>query len=284
MALLLGNEKRRWKRITDELAAVQEKFGAGPLGLRRTVLGLPPGTVEVNADSLVEREPITVVLSDKGWMRAVRGHVAGAELKFKEGDALRLLIPCQTTDRLCLLVSNGRTHTLRAGDLPRGRGDGQPIRVLAEMGNEDVVVSLFVWQAGLRYLMAGTDGRGFVVAAKDLLAEKRTGKQVLNVRPGESALLCEPAAGDHVAVIGTNRKLLVFPLEQVPELGRGSGVVLQRHKDGKLADAKVFRMADGLTWRLGEKTRTEPMKDWLGDRGQAGRLPPNGFPRSGRFG
>ena len=283
MALLLGDEKRRWKRIADELAVVQAKFGAGPLGLRRTVLGLPPGAVEVDADSLVEREPITVVLSDKGWLRAVRGHVAGAELKFKEGDALRMLIPCQTTDRLCLLVSNGRTHTLRAGDLPRGRGDGQPIRVLAEMGNDDAVVSLFVWQAGLRYLVAGTDGRGFVVTATDLLAEKRTGKQVLNVRPGESALLCVPAAGDHVAVIGTNRKLLVFPLEQVPELGRGAGVMLQKHKEGKLADAKVFRLADGLTWPWGVKTRTEPMQAWLGDRGQAGRLPPNGFPRPARF-
>ena len=283
MALLLGDEKRRWKRIADELAVVQAQFGAGPLGLRRTVLGLPPGAVEVDADSLVEREPITVVLSDKGWLRAVRGHVAGAELKFKEGDALRMLIPCQTTDRLCLLVSNGRTHTLRAGDLPRGRGDGQPIRVLAEMGNDDAVVSLFVWQAGLRYLVAGTDGRGFVVAATDLLAEKRTGKQVLNVRPGESALLCVPAAGDHVAVIGTNRKLLVFPLEQVPELGRGAGVILQKHKEGKLADAKVFRLADGLTWPWGVKTRTEPMQAWLGDRGQAGRLPPNGFPRPARF-
>jgi len=282
---LLKDEKRRWRKIEDELAAVRDKFGGGALGARRTVLGEVPLAVEVNADSLIEREPITVVLSDKGWIRAVKGHVAeGTELKFKEGDKLRLLVPCQTTDRLCLFASNGRAHTLRAGDLPRGRGDGQAIRVLAELGNDDDVAALFVWQDGLRYLVASSASRGFIVAAADLIAEKRTGKQVLNVRPDETALLCIPAQGDHVAVVGTNRKLLVFPLHEVPELSRGSGVLLQKHREGKLADAKVFRMADGLTWRLGEKTRTETaLRDWMGSRGQAGRMPPNGFPKTGRF-
>jgi len=282
---LLKNEGLRWRRIEDELAAVRDKFGQGALGARRTVLGQVPLAIEVNADSLIEREPITVVLSDKGWIRAVKGHVAeGTELKFKEGDKLRLLVPCQTTDRLCLFASNGRAHTLRAGDLPRGRGDGQAIRVLAELGNDDDVAALFVWRDGLRYLVASSASRGFVVAAADLLAEKRTGKQVLNVKPDETALLCTPAEGDHVAVIGTNRKLLVFPLAEVPELSRGSGVLLQKHRDGKLADAKVFRLADGLTWRLGEKTRTETgLRDWTGARGQAGRMPPNGFPKTGKF-
>jgi len=282
---LLKNEGLRWRRIEDELAAVRDKFGQGALGARRTVLGQVPLAIEVNADSLIEREPITVVLSDKGWIRAVKGHVAeGTELKFKEGDKLRFLVPCQTTDRLCLFASNGRAHTLRAGDLPRGRGDGQAIRVLAELGNDDDVAALFVWRDGLRYLVASSASRGFVVAAADLLAEKRTGKQVLNVKPDETALLCTPAEGDHVAVIGTNRKLLVFPLAEVPELSRGSGVLLQKHRDGKLADAKVFRLADGLTWRLGEKTRTETgLRDWTGARGQAGRMPPNGFPKTGKF-
>jgi len=282
---LLKDESRRWRKIEDELVAVRDKFGGGALGARRTVLGEVPLAIEVNADSLIEREPITVVLSDKGWIRAVKGHVAeGTELKFKEGDKLRLLVPCQTTDRLCLFASNGRAHTLRAGDLPRGRGDGQAIRVLAELGNDDDVAALFVWQDGLRYLVASSASRGFVVGAADLLAEKRTGKQVLNVKPDETALLCIPTQGDHVAVVGTNRKLLVFPLHEVPELSRGSGVLLQKHREGKLADAKVFRMADGLTWRLGEKTRTETgLRDWTGSRGQAGRMPPNGFPKTGRF-
>ncbi len=281
---LLKDAARRWRKIEGELAEVRDKFGDGALGARRTVLGQVPLAVDVSADSLIEREPITVVLSDKGWIRAVKGHLAeGAELKFKEGDKLRLLVPCQTTDRLCLFAGNGRAYTLRAGDLPRGRGDGQPIRVLAELGDDDVA-ALFVWREGLRYLVASSASRGFVVPAADLLAEKRTGKQVLNVKPPEAALLCIPADGDHVAVIGTNRKLLVFPLHEVPELSRGSGVLLQKHRDGKLADAKVFRLAEGLTWRLGEKTRTEAgLRDWTGARGQAGRMPPNGFPKTGRF-
>ncbi len=281
---LLKDAARRWRKIEGELAAVRDKFGDGALGARRTVLGQVPLAVDVSADSLIEREPITVVLSDKGWIRAVKGHLAeGAELKFKEGDKLRLLVPCQTTDRLCLFAGNGRAYTLRAGDLPRGRGDGQPIRVLAELGDDDVA-ALFVWRERLRYLVASSASRGFIVPAADLLAEKRTGKQVLNVKPPETALLCIPAEGDHVAVIGTNRKLLVFPLNEVPELSRGSGVLLQKHRDGNLADAKVFRLADGLTWRLGEKTRTEAgLQDWTGARGQAGRMPPNGFPKTGRF-
>ena len=282
---LLRDESVRWAKIESELVQTREKFGSGPLGDRRTTIGAPPDPVDINADHLIEREPITVILSQKGWIRAARGHLAdGNDLKFKEGDALRMLVPCQTTDRLCLLGSTGRAHTLRAGDLPRGRGDGQPIRIVAEMGNDDDVVTLFVWQDGRRYLLASDTARGFLALSADLLAEKRTGKQVLNLKPGEHALICLPVEGDHVAIIGTNRKLLVFPLDQLPELSRGAGVQLQRYRDGVLADAKTFTLADGLTWRLGDKTRTETdLRPWLGDRGQAGKLPPNGFPRSGRF-
>ncbi len=285
LEVLLSDERRRWKAIAAELAAVREQFGAGSLGARRTVLGEVPAAVLVDEDSLVEREPITVVLSAKGWIRAVRGHLAdGADLKFKDGDKLRLLVPCQTTGRLCLVGTGGRAHILRAGELQRGRGDGQAIRVLAEMGNDDDVAALFVWTSGLRYLVASSAGRGLVVPASDLLAEKRTGKQVLNLRPGETVRLCIPAVGDHVAVVGTNRKLLVFPLASVPELSRGSGVMLQRYSEGGLADAKVFRLVDGLTWQLGEKTRTQTdLAGWLGERGHAGRVPPNGFPKTGRF-
>ncbi len=282
---LLADETLRWAKIEAELVETREKFGTGPLGDRRTTIGAAPPPMDINADHLVEREPITVILSDKGWIRAVRTHLAdGAELKFKEGDALRLLVRCQTTDRLCLLGSNGRAHTLRAGDLPRGRGDGQPIRLVAEMGNDDEVVTLFVWQDGGQYLIASDSGRGFLVAAADLIAEKRTGKQVLNLKPGERAFLCIPADGDHAALIGTNRKLLVVSLADLPVLSRGAGVQLQRYRDGTLADAKTFRLADGLSWRLGDKTRTETdLRPWLGTRGGAGKLPPNGFPRTGRF-
>ena len=285
LSSLLRTEALRWNRIVEELEATRAKFGAGPLGLRRTVLGDVPAAVEVNADHLIEREPITVVLSEKGWIRAVRGQaVDPGELKFKEGDTLTMLVPCQTTDRLCLIASGGRVHTLRAGDLPRGRGDGQAIRLVAEMAQDDEVVSLFVWREGLQFLLANDAGRGFLVASADLVAEKRTGKTVMNLRPGERVQLCVPAQGDHVAMVGTNRKLLVFPLNQVPELQRGAGVQLQKYADAKLADAKVFVMAEGLTWRLGQNTRTETgIKDWLGARAQVGRMPPNGFPKSNRF-
>ena len=273
LEVLLGDSKRQWKAITAELQAVRERFGAGPLGARRTVIGAPPAMVVVDEDSLIEREPITAILSQKGWIRAVRGHLqdGGTELKFKDGDKLRLLVPCQTTDRLCLVGSGGRAHILRAGDLQRGRGDGQAIRVLAEMGSDDDVAALFVLQPGLRYLVASSSGRGLVVPAADLQAEKRTGKQVLNLRTGETVRVCVPAVGDHVAVIGTNRKLLVFPLDAVPELSRGSGVMLQKYADGGLADAKVFRLADGLAWPSGERTRTQTDSGGLAGGAGSGR-------------
>jgi topoisomerase-4 subunit A len=283
---LLKDEGLRWDRIVRELEETRTKFGSGALGARRTELGDTPAVVEVASDAFVEREPITVILSEKGWIRAVKGHTADdAELRFKEGDRLKRLVHCQTTDRLTLFGTNGRAYTLKAADLPRGRGDGQAVRLLAELSNEDDIAAMFIAEEGARYLVASTIGRGFVVPAAELAAEKRTGKQILNLKPGEEAMLCALADGDHVAIIGDNRKLVVFPLDQVPEMVRGGGVILQRYKDGGMADAKVFRLADGLTWRLGEKTRTETnLRDWIGERAQAGRLPPNGFPRIPRFG
>jgi len=282
---LLADQARRWARIGAEIEATRAAFAAGSLGARRTRITAAPAPLALPEEGFIEREPITVILSEKGWLRAMRGHLGeDAELKFKEGDKLRQMLLCETTDRLALFATNGRVFTLRAADLPRGRGDGQPVRLLAELSNEDDVVALFVWREGLRYLVASSTGRGFVVRAEDLLAEKRTGKQLLHLKPGEEAARIVPAEGDHVAVIGESRKLLVFPLEQVPEMARGAGVALQKYRDGGLADLKVFRLAEGLSWRLGGKTRTETaLKDWLGARGQAGRLPPAGFPRSGRF-
>ncbi len=283
---LLGSEKLRWAKITEELEETRKKFGSGALGARRTELGDAPVVMEVSTEAFVEREPITLILSEKGWVRTVKGHIAdGSDLKFKEGDRLKLLLPCQTTDRLCLFGTNGRAYTLKAADLPRGRGDGQPVRLLADLTNEDDVAALFIPNEAGKYLVASSGGRGFVVAGSELLAEKRTGRTILNLKPGEEAAVCVPVnGGDHVAVIGTGRKLLVFPLEQVPELTRGAGVILQRYKDGGLSDARVFAIADGLTWRLGEKTRTETnLREWLGERGQAGRMPPSGFPKSNRF-
>ena len=283
---LLKDEGLRWDKIATELEETRTKFGGGELGKRRTELGDVPAEIVVNTDAYVEREAITVILSEKGWIRAVKGHLTDGEgQKFKEGDKLRQIVPCETTDRLCLFATNGRAYTLKAGDLPRGRGDGQPIRLLAELGNEDGIATLFIWREGLRHVVASSAGRGFIVKSEDMLAEKRTGKTVLNLKPGEEAAFCVPAEGDHVAVIGENKKLLVFPLDQLPEMARGAGVMLQKYRDGGLKDLKLFRLADGLTWKLGDKTRTETnLRDWLGERAQAGRMPPNGFPRSGKFG
>jgi topoisomerase-4 subunit A len=284
---LLGDERLRWDRIVEELEETGRKFGAGPLGDRRSVFGDAGPVIDVTPEAFMEREPITVILSDKGWIRAVKGTVADPrELKFKEGDRLRLLVACETTDRLCLFATNGRAYTLKAGDLPRGRGDGQAVRLLVEMTNEDDVAAVFPPREGVRYLVASSAGRGFLVKAEELSAEKRTGKQVLNLRPGEEAVVCAPAEGDHLAVIGSNHKLLVFPLDQVPELARGAGVMLQKYAgDGTLSDLRVFRLAEGLSWRQGERTRTETdLRQWLGERAQVGRNPPHGFPKSGKFG
>jgi topoisomerase-4 subunit A len=282
---LLDNDKARWKRISVELEEIRKKFGTGALGDRRTLLGAAPAAVDFAFEALVEREAITVILSDKGWIRAVKGAVADpAELKFKEGDKLRLLLPCHNTDRLVLFATNGKSFTLKATDVPRGRGDGQALRLMADLQNEDDAAALFVPVERMRYLVATSSGRGFLVPAAELGAEKRTGKQILNLKPGEEAAFCVPADGDHVALIGENRRMLIFPLDQIPEMVRGAGVILQRYKDGGLSDAKVFRLADGLTWRLGDRVRTETnLRDWLGERAQAGRMPPNGFPRGLKF-
>lgn len=286
LTALLKSEPERWRAIGLEISAVREKFGGGALGVRRTLLGTAPA-VEAPAitEALVEREPVTVVISAKGWIRALKGHIADpATLRFKEGDALHHLVRCETTDRVLVFASNGRFYTLKPSELPGGRGDGQPVRLLVDLGNEDAVVFAAQYREADRYLVASDAGRGFVVGATDALAETRKGKQVLNLDDGERAAICVPVLGDHLAVIGTNRKLLAFPLDQVPVMARGKGVSLQKYKDGKLSDARAFTLADGLSWTLGEKTRTETdMRPWLGARAQAGRLPPNGFPKSNRF-
>jgi topoisomerase-4 subunit A len=282
---LLGSEKRRWDAIAEEIAATRVKFGDGPLGKRRTETGRILPAVLVDETAFVEREPITVILSEKGWIRAQKGHIPlDGEIRFKEGDGLLAALHAETTDRIVIFATNGRAYTLKADALPRGRGDGQPVRLIVDLTNEDAVVTMFVHEDARRFLVAASDGKGFVVKGEDLLAEKRTGKQVLNVDPPVEAAVCTPVEGDCVAVIGQNRKLLVFPLDQVPEMTRGRGVQLQAYRDGGLSDAKVFRKADGLTWSLGGRTRTETdLRPWAGNRAGAGKQPPNGFPKANRF-
>jgi topoisomerase-4 subunit A len=282
---LMKSETARWDAIAEEIESMRARFGDGALGARRTATGAVLPEVVVDEAAFVEREPITVILSEKGWIRAQKGHVSlDGELRFKEGDSLFIALHAETTDRLVLFATNGKAFTLKADSIPRGRGDGQPVRLMLDLTNEDAVVAMFVHREGLRYLVAASDGKGFLVKAEDLLAEKRTGKQVLNVDPPAEAAVCAPAEGDSIAVIGENRKLLIFPIDQVPEMTRGRGVQLQSYRDGGLADAKVFTRKEGLSWALGERTRTETdLRAWVGNRASAGKAPPNGFPRSNRF-
>jgi topoisomerase-4 subunit A len=282
---LMASEDKRWTTIAEEIAATRAAFGDGALGKRRTETGRLLPAVLVDETAFVEREPITVILSEKGWIRAQKGHIPlDGEIRFKEGDSLLVALHAETTDRIVVFATNGKAYTLKADSLPRGRGDGQPVRLIVELTNEDAVVAMFVHRDAQRFLVAASDGKGFIVKGEDLLAEKRTGKQVMNIDPPTEAALCIPADGDTVAVIGENRKLLVFPIDQVPEMTRGRGVQLQAYRDGGLSDAKVFNRADGLSWTLGERTRTEAdLRPWLGNRAGAGKAPPNGFPRGNRF-
>jgi topoisomerase-4 subunit A len=283
---LMGSEAKRWRAIADEIAATRAAFGDGALGSRRTALGVALPALAVDETAFLEREAITIILSEKGWIRAQKGHLAAdAELRFKEGDALKLAVHAETTDRLVLIATNGRAFTLKADAVPRGRGDGQPVRLMLDLTNEDDIIALFVHRDGGRYLVAANDGRGFVVKGEEFLAEKRTGKQVLVVEAGRECALCVPAAGDHVAVTGSNNRLLVFPLEQVPEMTRGRGVQLLALKDGaELIDAVVFALKEGLSWRHGNGMRVETdLRLWRGQRAGAGKAPPERFPRSRRF-
>jgi topoisomerase-4 subunit A len=283
---LMKSEEKRWEAIGEELEAMRTKFGGDTvLGRRRTTLGQALPEVVVDVLAHVEKEPITVILSEKGWIRAVKGHLAeDAELRFKEGDSLHAAVHAQTTDRIVLFATNGKAFTLKADALPRGRGDGQPVRLMVELTNEDAVVAMFVHAEGAKWLVAATDGKGFVVKGEELLAEKRTGKQVLLVEAGKEACVCAPVAGDSVAVVSP-KNMLVFPLDQVPEMTRGRGVQLIALKDGTLQDAKTFARKEGLSWKHGGGVRVETdLATWRGARAGVGKLLPNGFPKNRRFG
>jgi topoisomerase-4 subunit A len=284
---LLASDKRQWRALAKEVAATQAEFGGDtPLGRRRTLVGAAPAVVEIPPAALVEREPVTVLCSQKGWIRAVKGHAVATEQKYKEGDGPRFNVLAETTDRLVIFGSNGRFYTIGIDRLPGGRGQGEPLRLMLDLPNEHDVVALFPHCPGLRLLVASDDGRGFIVDGDEALAQTRSGKQVLTPAPGARAALCMPATGDVAAFVGDNRRMLVVDLAEIPEMNRGRGVILMRYRSGGLADAKVFRLADGLTWRQGEsRTRSEiDLTPWRGARGGAGHAVPQGFPRSAKFG
>jgi len=282
---LMGDEDARWGRIAEEIRAMRDRFGKEPVhGDRRTVIGEPPSAVVVPLEAMIEREPVTVVCSKRGWIRALRGHLpVDTDLKYKEGDEARFFLHAETTDKLLIFATNGRFYTLGADKLPGGRGFGEPVNLMIDLGGEEIV-TIMVHKAGRKLLVAAADGRGFLVEEDGVLAQTRAGKQVLNVSDKSPAALCIAADGDSVAVIGRNRKLLVFGLDEIPTMTRGRGVILQRYKDGGLSDVRVFNREEGLSWKHGGGERTETRLDgWLGKRAQAGRLPPTGFPRNNKF-
>jgi topoisomerase-4 subunit A len=287
---LLAAKDKQWKRIGDEIKALKEQFGQKTeLGRRRTSFAEAPEGVEVElAEAMIEKEPVTVVLSEKGWIRSIKGHnTEPGSLSFKEGDRLKCLVRAQTTDTLLLFATNGRFYALAADKLPGGRGHGEPFRLMVDIEDAGDSVDLFVYEPGRKLFVASTSGYGFVVPEDEVVAMTRKGKQILNVKEDEAAVVA-PVDGDSVAVIGDNRKLLLFPLKELPEMPRGKGVRLQRYKDGGLADAKIFMKKAGLTYiDAADRTFTLPstdLRDWWGTRAQAGRLPPRGFPKSGKFG
>ncbi len=283
---LLKSEDKQWKVVGEEIKAIQKKFSRStPLGKRRTGFGDAPSADIVPLEAMIEREPVTIICSEKGWIRAAKGHLApDTDLKYKEGDRGRFVFHAETTDKLLLFATDGRFFTLGCDKLPGGRGHGEPVRLMVDLGNDKDIVALFVYRPETRLLVAASDGRGFIVEADNVLASTKNGKQVLNVSGSIEAQVCTPVAGDTVAVVGENRKLLVFPLDELPEMTRGRGVVLQKYKDGGLSDAKVFSLAEGLTWRIGERIRTETdLVAWQGKRAAAGRLAPKGFSSANKF-
>jgi topoisomerase-4 subunit A len=288
LTTLLAQDRRQWRYIAKEIAETRKEFGAATaLGRRRTEIGATPEAILVPVEALVEREAVTVLCSAKGWIRTVKGHNGGAvEIKYKEGDGPRFVVPAETTDRLVVFGTNGRFYTLSVDKLPGGRGHGEPLRLMIDLPNEHDIVALFPYRAEQKLLLAASDGRGFVVAGDEVLAQTRAGKQVLVPGEGVQARICAPIGGDVAAFLGDNRKLLICKVEEIPEMSRGRGVILQRYKEGGLADVKIFTLAEGLSWRQGEnRTRTETdLANWLGARATAGRVAPNGFPKNNRFG
>jgi topoisomerase-4 subunit A len=261
--------------------------------MRRTTIEAAPDVKMISLEDMIDKEPLTIIASQKGWVRAMKGHsdlTAGDAIKFKEGDGPAFAFHAYTTDKIMVAASDGRFYTLTPDKLPGGRGFGEPLRLMIDLSEGAEIIALAVWKPETRLLLAASDGRGFIAEAGDVLAETRKGRQVVNLKDKARLAIIRAVAADDdgVAVIGENRKLLVFPIDELPVMARGQGVALQKYKDGGLSDARSLKIADGLSWAMGgagTRTRTEAdLTFWKGARGSAGRLPPTGFPRDNKFG
>ncbi|MEB3702328.1 DNA topoisomerase IV subunit A [Candidatus Bealeia paramacronuclearis] len=285
---LLQDPARQKKKLADEFKTQQKIFGFGTsLGARRTQLSEPPLDIAVPIEAVIERESVTVVCSKLGWLRVLKGHNEDPDLKYKDGDEAGYILKAETTDKLLVFSSSGRFYTIGIDKLPGGRGHGEPLRLMIDMASDDEVVSLFIYSPGTqprKLLLASTEGRGFITAEDSVIAQTRSGKQILNVADKEKALLCLPVTGNALAVVGQNRKLLIFKTEEIPEMTRGRGVILQRYRDGGISDARFITLEEGLSWKSGERTRLEAnLTPWSGKRASAGKLAPVGFPRNNKF-
>jgi topoisomerase-4 subunit A len=287
LASLLSSDALQWKQVGTELESIRKQFGKDSvIGKRRTAFAEAGEVEEVSFEAMIEREPITVICSAMGWIRALKGHVdLATEQKFKDGDGPRFAFHSETTDKILLVGANGRFYTLVGVNLPGGRGMGEPVRLMVDLPNDSEIVDLQIFRPGEKLLVASTAGDGFVVPSDEVLAQTRAGKQVLTLGAGVKTALCRKALGDHVAVVGDNRKVLVFPLADLPEMSKGKGVRLQKYKDGGLSDAITFTLAAGLSWKdPAGRTRTETdLSEWQAARATAGRMAPRGFPRDNKF-
>ncbi|MHA1538869.1 MAG: DNA topoisomerase IV subunit A [Alphaproteobacteria bacterium] len=284
---LLSNEDKRWTEIGVEIKDIKKRFGQKTkIGARRTDVADVPAEISFEKE-LIEKEPVTIVLSQQGWLKAIKGYSKPEDIekiKYKDGDEESLVLNAQTTDKLLIFTKSGRFYTLGVNDLPGGRGFGEPINLMLDIDSKDIIEAK-LYKEGEKYLVASRSGKGFIVPAKTVMAQTRNGKQVLNVDANDEALLCRLVVGDHVAVIGTNRKLLVFKADELPEMGRGKGVWLQKYKGAALSDVKFLTEAEGVTWKAGSRVRTEmDLRIWLGKRASAGKMPPTGFPKNNQFG
>ena len=286
---LLGSEEAQKEAIATEIKSVRDKFSKKTtLGRRRTDFTEAPVLDLALDEILTEKEPVTVVCSEKGWIRALKGHLEDSSgLTYKDGDGPKFVLKAQSTDKVMLFSSSGKFFTLDAGKLPGGRGHGEPVRLMADLEAADAIVALFIYEADARLLLASSAGDGLIALAAECLATTRKGKQVLNVKAPAEAQVCTPvtATDTHIATIGENRKLLIFKRAEVPEMARGKGVRLQKFKDGALSDARSFTLKDGLAWTdsSGRNWTVTDLKEWIGERATAGRLPPKGFPKTNRF-
>lgn len=287
---LLGSDAKQWKTISEDIAKVKETFGAkSSLGKRRTTFeDAPTHDLEDLQQAMIEKEPVTIVISEKGWLRALKGHLSDySTLTFKEDDRLKIAFPAVTTDKIIIVSTGGKFFTIAANDLPGGRGHGEPIRILVDMDNDQDILTAFVFKPDEKLLLVSHMGNGFIASGSDIVATTRKGKQIMNVKLPDETKLCIPVNGDHVAIVGENRKLLIFPLSEIPEMSRGKGVRLQRYKDGGVSDINTFNLSEGLNWRdTADRTFTkqaDELVEWLGARAGAGRMVPKGFPRSSKF-